>query len=82
MRLGGVDEGSRKATLQQQVTGNSSVSGLKPDCSATPVTTGIMMVAQAVLEVNTPIMTIATDMISTTTYYASRTRLTLTMFMP
>lgn len=82
MRLGGVEEGNRKATLQQQVTGNRSVSGLKLDCSATPVTTGIMMVAQAVLEVNTPMMTIATDMISTTTYYASRTRLTLTMFMP
>lgn len=69
MRLGGVDEGRRKATLQHKVTGTRRVSGLNSDWMATPVTTGIMIDAHAVLDVNTPIITIATEMISTTRYY-------------
>ena len=31
MRLGGVDEGRRKATLQHKVTGTRRVSGLNSD---------------------------------------------------
>ena len=49
---------------------------------ATPVTTGIMMDAHAVLEVNTPMITIATEMISTTTYYTSHFPNDPTMFIP
>ena len=82
MRLGGVEEGSKKATLQQHVTGKRRVSGLNSDWMATPMTTGIIMVAQAVLDVNTPIITIAMDMMSTTTYYPSHAHTTPTMFIP
>ena len=82
MRLGGVDEGRRKATLQHKVTGTRRVSGLNSDWMATPVTTGIMIDAHAVLDVNTPIITIATEMISTTRYYPSLSPNDPTIFIP
>lgn len=69
MRLGGVEEGRRKEQLQQQVTGNNNTRGLILLEIQTPITTGIMMLAQAVLEVKIPITTIINETSNTTTYY-------------
>ena len=62
IKFGGVEDGSKNAQLQQQVTGNSSTSGLILLEVATPMTTGIMMLAHAVLEVKMPTITMMTSM--------------------
>ena len=68
IKFGGVDDGNMKAQLQQQVTGNNNVNGLKPPSTATPITTGIMIFAQAVLDTKIPINTIITEISNTATY--------------
>ena len=61
--------GRRKAQLQQQVTGKRRVSGLNPPSTATPMTIGIMMVAQAVLETKVPMTTMRIEMMVIERYY-------------
>ena len=71
MRLGGVEIGRRKEHEQQQVTGKSNTKGLILLDKATPITTGSMMLAEAVLEVNMPIKTIMHWTKNTARYYKS-----------
>ena len=61
IKFGGVDEGNKNAQLQQQVTGKSRVRGLSLLDVATPITTGIMIDAHAVLDVKIPITTMITS---------------------
>ena len=69
IRLGGVEDGNMNAQLQQQVTGNNNVSGLKWPSTATPITTGIIIFAHAVFDTNIRISTIIIDIKNTATTY-------------
>lgn len=68
MRLGGVEEGSMNEQLQQQVTGKRRVRGLNFPSTATPITTGIIMVAQAVLDTKMPMTTMIMEISVTARY--------------